>query len=157
MHELMHEFRGEILRSVQCNGLALVDQHTQCASILPRHLHSHAWFTFLFAGFGQSFFWVTAAFTNATLRLFPLVMDIVRAIEKTTPFSDQGDVVIAITTNPAARAILLLGIFSGFFSLAVVVARGYSFEKHRAAKSVGIYLLSLAVGIAVLLIDEMLH
>jgi AraC family transcriptional regulator len=50
MHELMHEFRGEILRSVQSNGLALVDQHTQCASILPRHLHSHAWFTFLFAG-----------------------------------------------------------------------------------------------------------
>jgi hypothetical protein len=38
-----------------------------------------------------------------------------------------------------------------------VVARRYSFEKHRAAKSVGIYLLSLAVGIAVLLIDEMLH
>ena len=106
---------------------------------------------------GQSFLWVTAAFTNATLRLFPLVMDIVRAIGKTTPFSDEGDVVIAITTNPAARAILLLGIFSGFFSLAVVVARRYSSEKHRAAKSAGIYLLSLAVGIAVLLIDEMLH
>jgi hypothetical protein len=112
----------------------------------------------LFVGWRrQSFFWVTAAFTNATLRLFPLVMDIARAIEKTTPFSDEGDAVIAITTNPAARAILLLGIFSGFFSLAVVVARRYSFEKHRAAKSVGIYLLSLAVGIAVLLIDEILH
>jgi hypothetical protein len=104
-----------------------------------------------------SFFWVTAAFTNATLRLFPLVLDIVQAIEKTTPFSDEGDVVIAITTNPGARAALLLGVFAVFLSLTVVVARRYSFEKHRAAKSVGIYLLSLATGIAVLLIDEMLH
>jgi hypothetical protein len=104
-----------------------------------------------------SFFWVTAAFTNATLRLFPLAMDIVQAIEKTVPFSDEGDVVIAITTNPAARAILLLSVFAVFLSLTVVVARRYSFEKHRAAKSVGIYLLSLAVGIAVLFIDEMLH
>jgi hypothetical protein len=60
----------------------------------------------------RSLFWVTAAFTNATLRLFPLVMDIVRAIEKTTPFSDEGDVVIAITTNPAARAILFSRDFS---------------------------------------------
>jgi len=104
-----------------------------------------------------SFFWVTAAFTNATLRLFPLVMDIVQAIAKTTPFSDEGDVVIAITTNPGARAVLLLGVFAVFLSLTVMVARRYRFEKHRAAKIVGIYLLSLAVGIAILLIDGMLH
>src|SRR5580704_7257006 len=50
MGELSHQFRGAILRSVQANGLALVDQHTRCGSILPRHHHSHAWFTFLFAG-----------------------------------------------------------------------------------------------------------
>jgi AraC family transcriptional regulator len=50
MNELTHQFRGEILRSVQANGLALVDQHTQGGGILPRHRHSHAWFTFLFAG-----------------------------------------------------------------------------------------------------------
>lgn len=105
----------------------------------------------------SSFFWVTAAFANATLRLFPLVMDIIQAIAKATPFSDEGEVVLATTTNPAARAVLLLGIFAVFFSLAVVVARRYSFEKHRAVKSVGIYLLSLAVGIAVLLIDQMLQ
>jgi hypothetical protein len=104
-----------------------------------------------------SFFWVTAAFTNATLRLFPLAMDIVQAMEKTAPFSDEGDVVIATTTNPAARAILLLSVFMVFFSLTVVVARRYRFEKHRTAKSVGIYLISLAVGIAVLLVDQMLH
>ena len=50
MNELTHQFRGGILRSVQANGLALVDQHTQRGSILPRHHHNHAWFTFLFAG-----------------------------------------------------------------------------------------------------------
>jgi AraC family transcriptional regulator len=50
MNELTEQFRGEILRSIQANGLALVDQHTQRGSILTRHRHSNAWFTFLFAG-----------------------------------------------------------------------------------------------------------
>lgn len=50
MNELTQQFRGDILRSVQARGLALVDQHTQRGSILPRHRHGHAWFTFLFAG-----------------------------------------------------------------------------------------------------------
>jgi AraC family transcriptional regulator len=50
MNELRRQFRGAILRSVQANGLALVDQHTQRGTVLPRHRHSHAWFTFLFAG-----------------------------------------------------------------------------------------------------------
>jgi hypothetical protein len=103
------------------------------------------------------FFWITAAFTNSTLRLVPLVIDVTQAIEKTTPFSDEGDVVLAITTNPVARAFILLGVFAVFLSLTVVVARRYRFEKHRVAKIVGIYLLSLAVGIAILLIDQMLH
>jgi hypothetical protein len=89
--------------------------------------------------------------------LFPLVLDIVQAIEKTTPFSDEGDVVLAITTSPGARVALLLGVFAVFLSLTVVVSRCYRFEKYRAAKIVGIYLLSLAVGIAIVLIDEMLH
>lgn len=38
------------MRSAQANGLVLVDQHTQRASILPRHCHRRPWFTFLFAG-----------------------------------------------------------------------------------------------------------
>jgi hypothetical protein len=37
------------------------------------------------------------------------------------------------------------------------VARLYGFVKHSAAKVVGIYSLSLATGIAVVLIDELLH
>ena len=105
----------------------------------------------------RSFFWVTAAFTNATLRLFPLAMDMFRAIEKAEPFSDEGNLALAITTNPAGRVTFLLVAFVVFLPLTVVVARRYSFEKHRAAKVVGIYLLSLAVGIAVVLIDELLR
>jgi AraC family transcriptional regulator len=50
MNELTQQFRGDILRSVQARGLALVDQHTRSGSILPRHHHDSAWFTFLFAG-----------------------------------------------------------------------------------------------------------
>jgi AraC family transcriptional regulator len=50
MNELTRQFRGDILRSVQARGLALVDQHTRRGSILPRHHHGSAWFTFLFAG-----------------------------------------------------------------------------------------------------------
>jgi hypothetical protein len=104
-----------------------------------------------------SFFWVTAAFTNATLRLFPLAMDMSRVIEKAEPFSDEGNLALAITTNRAGRVTFLLVAFIIFLSLTVVVARRYNFEKHRAAKVVGIYLLSLAAGIAVVLIDELLR
>jgi len=50
MKELAHQFRGDVLRSVQANGVALVDQHTKGGSNLPRHRHEHGWFTFLFAG-----------------------------------------------------------------------------------------------------------
>jgi hypothetical protein len=50
MNELTHQFRGDILRSVQTGGLALVDQHTQRGNILPWHRHGDAWFTFWLAG-----------------------------------------------------------------------------------------------------------
>jgi hypothetical protein len=104
-----------------------------------------------------SFFWVTAAFTNATLRLFPLMMDVLRVFEKAAPFSDEGNLAITITTNPAGRVVLLLSVFAVFISLTLVVARLYNFVKHSAAKIVGIYFLSLATGIAVVLIDELRH
>ena len=104
-----------------------------------------------------SFFWVTAAFTNATLRLFPLIMDVLRVFEKAAPFSDEGNLALTVTTYPAGRVILLLGVFAVFLSLTVVVARLYNFVKYSAAKVVGIYFLSLAAGIAVVLIDELLQ
>jgi hypothetical protein len=104
-----------------------------------------------------SFLWVTAAFTNATLRLFPLIMDVLRVFEKAAPFSDEGNLAITITTSPAGRVILLLGAFAIFLSLTLVVARLYGFVKHATAKVAGVYFLSLATGIAVVLIDELLH
>jgi hypothetical protein len=104
------------------------------------------------------FFWVTAAFINAAaLRLLPLTIDMIRAIGKTTPFSDEGDLVIAITTNPINRVLLLLIIFAVFFCLAVASARLFNFQKHRALKIAGIYCLSLSVGIGVVLTDELLR
>lgn len=48
--ELTQQFRGEVLRSVQANGLAVMDQNTAPGQALPRHCHDHAWFTVLFAG-----------------------------------------------------------------------------------------------------------
>jgi hypothetical protein len=103
-----------------------------------------------------SFFWVTAAFTNATLRLFPLTMDVFRAISNAKPFSDEGDVALAITTHPAGRALLVVGAIAIFVLLGVMAARRYGFEKHRVTKSVGVYLLSLSIGIAVVVVDELL-
>jgi hypothetical protein len=104
-----------------------------------------------------TFFWVTAAFTNATLRLFALAMDVLRVLEKAQPFSDEGNLAITITRNPTGRVIVLLGVFALFFSSTVVVARLYNFKKYPVAKTVGIYLLSLTACIAVVLIDELLR
>ena len=83
-----------------------------------------------------SFFWVTAAFTNATLILFPLTMDVLRAIKKAVPFSDEGNLAITITTSSAGRVIFLLGICAVFLLLTVVIARLYDFQRHRTAKVV---------------------
>jgi hypothetical protein len=103
-----------------------------------------------------SFIWATAAFTNATLRIFPLTMDLLRAIKGAKPFSDEGNVAIAMTTLPGGRATLVLGVMAIFVCLSVIAARHYHFEKHQVAKSVTIYLLSLSVGIAVVVVDELL-
>jgi hypothetical protein len=84
-------------------------------------------------------------------------MDVLRAIKKAHPFSDEGNLVVTITTNLAGRMILLLGVFAVFLSMTIVVVRLYNFEKHRDAKVVGIYFLSLAACIAVVLIDELLR
>jgi hypothetical protein len=110
----------------------------------------------LIASRRPNFVWVTAAFTNATLRLFPLTMDVLRAIAHAKPFSDEGNVAIAMTTLATGRATLVLGVMAIFVYLSVRAARHYDFEKHHVAKSVGIYLLSLSIGIAVVVVDELL-
>lgn len=109
------------------------------------------------AQYHPGFFWATAAFTNATLRLFPCSLDLLRAVQKDTPFSDEGDIALAVTHSPITRVLVILGVLVVAAVLAVLAARQYSFPKYKALKVIGIYLLSLAVGICVVLVDGMLH
>jgi hypothetical protein len=106
---------------------------------------------------GDGFGWVTASFTNATLRIFPCTMELVRAITGGHPFSDEDAVIGSITQSSALRAVavgLLLAIYA---ALAVIVARRYRFADHRRLKTVAVYALSLAVGIAIVIVDEIIH
>ena len=103
------------------------------------------------------FAWVTAAFTNASLRTFPCAMDLVRALKSAHPFSDEGDVILAFTTATAPRTISVAILLVAYVSLTIVVGRRYDFTKYRGLKAAGVYLLSLAVGIAVVIVDELLH
>lgn len=104
----------------------------------------------------HSFAWVTASFTNATLRLFPLAMDLARAVRARPPFSDEGEVALALL-GPAAggRIAFLSGVAAVSLLLAVLAAREYRFEGRAVLKTLGVYLASLAVGIAVVIVDEL--
>lgn len=104
-----------------------------------------------------SFFWITAAFTNATLRLFPCTLDLLRALQRSTPFSDEGNIAVAITHTPIARFLVIVCFFAVAAILTVLAARQYRFQKHSALKVLAIYLLSLGTGIGVLLVDQLLH
>ena len=102
-------------------------------------------------GFG----WTTAAFTNASIRLFPCVMDFVRAVRGRAPFSDEGDVALALTKTPSGRAsLILLGIAVSMI-LTVLAARQYRFVEKPVLKSGAVYFLSLTIGIAVVILDEL--
>lgn len=103
------------------------------------------------------FFWPTAAFTNATIRLLPCVMDLLRVSQGGTPFSDEGDFALALTHSPLARSVVILCVFAVAAVLTVLAARQYHFRKYSALKVLGIYLLSLGVGIGVLIVDGILH
>ena len=111
----------------------------------------------LIAQHRPGFFWPTAAFTNASIRLFPCAMDLQRAFSGGTPFSDEGGVAVALTHSLVARCLLILCVFAVSAILTVLAARQYHFQKHSMLKILGIYLLSLGVGIGVLLVDGLLH
>jgi hypothetical protein len=104
-----------------------------------------------------SFTWATAALTNSSLRLFPLVMDVVRAVKGAAPFSDEGDVAGALAATSAGRLSTLAMPIALSVLLTVLAAREYDFRSHRILKVTGIYLLSLAVGISVVILDELLR
>jgi hypothetical protein len=103
------------------------------------------------------FFWSSAAFTNASLRLFPMAMDIVRAVHAGQPFSDEGNIVLALTSKPATRVLLLSLAALVPLILTVFAARTYRFANRPILRTVGIYLYTLAIGIGVVIADELLH
>ena len=103
------------------------------------------------------FFWATAAFTNATLRLFPCTMDLIHAIRGRTPFSDEGAIAAMLTQSSWVRFLVVLCFFAAAGTLTVLAARGYRFRRYTILKVVGIYFLSLGTGICVLIVDELLH
>ena len=104
-------------------------------------------------GFG----WATAAFTNASLRLFPVAMDLLRAAKGAVPFSDEGDIALALTASPAGRFAIVLFAMLVSSVLTVLAAKRYRFTGRAALKALGVYALSLFCGIAVVIVDELIH
>lgn len=104
-----------------------------------------------------SFAWKTASFTNASLRLFPLAMDVLRAVKRAPAFSDEGEVALALTSATSGRLALLALPMAICLLLTALAAREYHFQRRGLLKSSGIYLLSLSVGVGVVIIDELLR
>lgn len=102
------------------------------------------------------FAWVTASFTNASLRLFPCVMDLLRAVKGAHPFSDEGEVALALTSSSMGRTSLILFAIALALGLTYLAGREYHFKKRAFFKCLVIYSLSLAVGISVVLLDEIM-
>lgn len=104
----------------------------------------------------HGFAWVTASFTNASLRLFPCVMDFNRAVRGSRPFSDEGEVALAFTSSALGRSALILLVIGISLGLTVFAARQYRFQSKPIVKSLLVYVLSLTVGIGVVILDELL-
>jgi hypothetical protein len=103
-----------------------------------------------------SFGWVTASFTNGSLRIFPCVMDLLRALRNAHPFSDEGELTMAFTTSAAGRVTVMTLVLGMWLGLSVLVARQYHFQTRFWVKVLAIYTLSLGVGIATVILDELL-
>jgi len=102
------------------------------------------------------FVWATAAFTNASIRILPCTLDVVRAARNRAPFSDEGDVALAISASPAVRSVLVAVPLLLSLALTIAAARAWRFPRHAFRKSLGIYAGTLALGIGVILLDEVL-
>ena len=103
----------------------------------------------------HGFAWPTAALTNSSIRIFPCAMDLARAVRGAKPFSDEGDIAIAITHDPAGRAAIVFIALAISLALTIFAARQYDFARHRGWKALGIYIATLAIGIAVVIVDEL--
>ena len=104
-------------------------------------------------GFG----WAAAAFTNASLRLFPLTMDLIRAVQDGHPFSDEGTVFQMTAGSQSERVALVLLAIALFLTLTFLAAKSFRFQRRALLKTLGIYLFTLAIGIGVVIVDELTH
>src|SRR5262245_616918 len=105
----------------------------------------------------SSFALATAALTNSSIRLFPLVMDVLRAARGARPFSDEGEVVQALFSGAGGRVGVLAVLLGVSLLLSVLAVKEYRFRSHPMLKGLGMYLLTLAVDIAVVILDEILR
>ena len=103
-----------------------------------------------------TFAWATAAFAQASLRLLPLTLDLVRAVRGATPFSDEGELVRAVSAAVPVRVALVLVAWAVFGTLSVLAARTFPFRRRRWLGVIAVYLLSLAVGIGAVIADDLL-
>ncbi len=103
-----------------------------------------------------SFAWVTASFTNASIRVFPCAMDLLRALKGARPFSDEGELVQTFTTSVPGRAAIMALVLGMWLGLSVLVAREYRFQTRKWPKVFAVYALSLVFGIATVILDDLL-
>jgi len=103
------------------------------------------------------FAWAAASFTNATIRLFPLTMDLIRAVQGGKAFSDEGTLALAVTHSPIGRSCLVVLALAVFLTLAFLAAMAFRFRRFVFWKAFGIYVFTLVIGIGVVLIDELSH
>jgi hypothetical protein len=104
-------------------------------------------------GFG----WAAASFTNASLRVFPLTMDLVRAVQDGHPFSDEGVVFQMTAQSQIERVALVVLALAFFLTLTILAARTFRFRRRAFLKTVGVFLFMLVVGIGVVILDELTH
>ena len=103
----------------------------------------------------SSFAWSTAAFANASIRLFSGTLDVIAVLRDRTPFSDEGRAALLITHDRPARASMVLVVLVLSATLTFAAGRAFRFARHAFIKCVGIYVLTLMVGIAAVVLDDL--
>lgn len=104
----------------------------------------------------RTFAWATAAFTQASLRLFPLAFDLSRAVRGAAPFSDEGELALAVSAAVPVRVALVTGACVVFGTLTVLAARTFPSGRRRWLGVAAVYVGSLAIGICAAVTDDLL-
>ena len=102
-----------------------------------------------------TFVWATAAFTQASLRLFPLGFESRPRDAGAVPFSDEGELARAVSGAVPVRVALVL-VCCAVSDALRPGRRAFPFRRRRWLGVAAVYLGSLAVGIGAVLADELL-